>query len=167
MAILNKLTAACLKSFGGDRRNQQMFFIARVLHKSAASETFGMSTAGEQAVPETLIAPTDVGEKKTSIKTLKEMPGPGTLANLVEFFWRDGFSRIHEIQVFVSLFSRSFISVVVHRIKSRLGREVRLLNGPICHMCVKWHRPLRKSAPGVGARIRCPLQGVRFVIIFA
>uniref|UniRef100_A0A3Q4BRP7 Uncharacterized protein n=1 Tax=Mola mola TaxID=94237 RepID=A0A3Q4BRP7_MOLML len=27
------------------------------------------------------------------------MPGPGTLANLIEFFWRDGFSRIHEIQM--------------------------------------------------------------------
>ncbi|NP_001090067.1 uncharacterized protein LOC735141 [Xenopus laevis] len=26
------------------------------------------------------------------------MPGPSTLANLVEFFWRDGFGRIHEIQ---------------------------------------------------------------------
>ncbi|KAM4697650.1 cytochrome P450 27C1 [Rhinophrynus dorsalis] len=26
------------------------------------------------------------------------MPGPSTLANLVEFFWRDGFGRIQEIQ---------------------------------------------------------------------
>ena len=27
------------------------------------------------------------------------MPGPHPLANLVEFFWKDGFGRIHEIQV--------------------------------------------------------------------
>ncbi|KPP73076.1 cytochrome P450 27C1-like, partial [Scleropages formosus] len=27
------------------------------------------------------------------------MPGPRTVSNLVEFFWRDGFSRIHEIQL--------------------------------------------------------------------
>uniref|UniRef100_A0A3B3DN54 Cytochrome P450, family 27, subfamily C, polypeptide 1 n=1 Tax=Oryzias melastigma TaxID=30732 RepID=A0A3B3DN54_ORYME len=27
------------------------------------------------------------------------MPGPSTLSNLIEFFWRDGFSRIHEIQL--------------------------------------------------------------------
>lgn len=33
------------------------------------------------------------------VKSLKEMPGPRTLTNLVEFFWRDGFGRIHEIQV--------------------------------------------------------------------
>ncbi|KAM3917168.1 cytochrome P450 27C1 isoform 2-T2 [Leptodactylus fuscus] len=26
------------------------------------------------------------------------MPGPSTITNLLEFFWRDGFSRIHEIQ---------------------------------------------------------------------
>lgn len=27
------------------------------------------------------------------------MPGPNTLCNLYEFFWKDGFGRIHEIQV--------------------------------------------------------------------
>ncbi|CAK7306428.1 hypothetical protein VULLAG_LOCUS12540 [Vulpes lagopus] len=27
------------------------------------------------------------------------MPGPRSLANLVELFWEDGFGRIHEIQV--------------------------------------------------------------------
>ncbi|XP_066465604.1 cytochrome P450 27C1 [Tiliqua scincoides] len=32
------------------------------------------------------------------VKSLKEMPGPKTFSNLVEFFWRDGFGRIHEIQ---------------------------------------------------------------------
>ncbi|KAJ1190591.1 hypothetical protein NDU88_007329 [Pleurodeles waltl] len=32
------------------------------------------------------------------VKSLREMPGPSTITNLVEFFYRDGFSRIHEIQ---------------------------------------------------------------------
>lgn len=96
MAILNTFTTACWRNFQGDRLNKQMFFVLRVLHKSAASETFGITAAGEEAVAERLVAPTDVRGKT---KTLKEMPGPSTLSNLVEFFWRDGFSRIHEIQV--------------------------------------------------------------------
>lgn len=33
------------------------------------------------------------------VKSLKEMPGPKTFSNLVEFFWKGGFARIHEIQV--------------------------------------------------------------------
>nr|XP_028598512.1 cytochrome P450 27C1-like isoform X2 [Podarcis muralis] len=32
------------------------------------------------------------------VRSLREMPGPKTFSNLVEFFWKDGFSRIHEIQ---------------------------------------------------------------------
>lgn len=102
MALLNKFTTACWKNFQGDRLNKQ-FFILRVLHKSAASETFGISTAGDDAMTDRLMTPTDVADKST-IKTLKEMPGPSTLSNLVEFFWRDGFSRIHEIQVTLCVF---------------------------------------------------------------
>ncbi|XP_073320989.1 cytochrome P450 27C1 [Pagrus major] len=98
MAILNKFTTACWKNFQGDRPNRQLFFMLRALHKSAASEAFGISAAGEETMAERLITPADVGEK-TTIKTLKEMPGPSTLSNLIEFFWRDGFSRIHEIQM--------------------------------------------------------------------
>lgn len=33
------------------------------------------------------------------VKSLKEMPGPKTFSNLIEFFCKDGFARIHEIQV--------------------------------------------------------------------
>lgn len=33
------------------------------------------------------------------VKSLKEMPGPKFFSNLLEFFWKDGFARIHEIQV--------------------------------------------------------------------
>ncbi|XP_034535547.1 cytochrome P450 27C1 [Notolabrus celidotus] len=98
MALLNNFTTACLKNFQSDRLHSQLFFFMRALHKSAASETYGMSTAREGAMPERLITPTDAGDK-TTIKSLKDMPGPSTMSNLVEFFWKDGFSRIHEIQM--------------------------------------------------------------------
>ncbi|XP_071344993.1 cytochrome P450 27C1 [Trachinotus anak] len=98
MAFLNHFTTASWKNFQGDRLNRQMFFILRNLHKSAASEALGITAAGEEAMPQRLITPADVGEK-TRIKTLKEMPGPNTLTNIIEFFCRDGFSRIHEIQM--------------------------------------------------------------------
>lgn len=98
MATLNKLSAACWRSFRGDRLNERMLTAVRALHKSAASETFGMSAAGEEAAGEPLITPADARDQSAA-KSLKEMPGPSILANLVEFFWRDGFSRIHEIQV--------------------------------------------------------------------
>lgn len=37
--------------------------------------------------------------RRGRVKSLHEMPGPNTLYNLYEFFWKDGFGRIHEIQV--------------------------------------------------------------------
>lgn len=39
------------------------------------------------------------GDRAEGPRSLAAMPGPRTLANLVEFFCKDGFSRIHEIQV--------------------------------------------------------------------
>lgn len=89
-----------------------MFFIFRVLHKSAASETFGISAAGEETVPGRLVTGAEAA-KKTEIKTLAEMPGPSTITNLIEFFWRDGFSRIHEIQVRVCFLCFVFLLVCV------------------------------------------------------
>ncbi|XP_044788296.1 cytochrome P450 27C1 isoform X3 [Bubalus bubalis] len=38
------------------------------------------------------------GGRAEGPRSLAAMPGPRTLANLVEFFGKDGFSRIHEIQ---------------------------------------------------------------------
>uniref|UniRef100_UPI0037E986BD cytochrome P450 27C1 n=1 Tax=Semicossyphus pulcher TaxID=241346 RepID=UPI0037E986BD len=98
MALLNNFTTACLKNFQGDRLNNPLFFFLRALHKSAASGAYEISAAREAAMPERLLTPADVGDK-TTIKSLKEMPGPSTLSNLIEFFWRDGFSRIHDIQM--------------------------------------------------------------------
>lgn len=130
MALLNHLRAASWRSVRGDRLNVQLFSALRALHKSAASEALGVSAAQEETMPQRLITPEDVG----TVKTLNEMPGPSTVSNLVEFFWRDGFSRIHEIQVMVPPCVLYFFSCV-------LG---------VCQIrCVKWHRPLRKSAPGV------------------
>ncbi|XP_051236377.1 cytochrome P450 27C1 [Dicentrarchus labrax] len=98
MAMMNTFTAACRKNHLGDGLNKQLFFTVRALHKSAASGSFGIAASGEEAMPKRFPTPEGVVEK-TAIKTLNEMPGPSTLSNLIEFFWRDGFSRIHEIQM--------------------------------------------------------------------
>ncbi|KAM9408802.1 cytochrome P450 27C1 [Pholidichthys leucotaenia] len=98
MAVLNNFTATCWKSFQGDRMNRQLLNVLRALHKSATSEALEIPATGDETVTDRLIKPADVWEK-TRIKSLKEMPGPRTLSNLIEFFWRDGFSRIHEIQM--------------------------------------------------------------------
>lgn len=98
MSVVHTLTTACCRNFlrSCDGRNKQVLFALRCLHKSATSGTFGI--AGEETVPERVIKPKDAAQKK-SFKTMAEMPGPSTISNLIEFFWRDGFSRIHEIQV--------------------------------------------------------------------
>uniref|UniRef100_A0A672YEI0 Cytochrome P450 27C1-like n=1 Tax=Sphaeramia orbicularis TaxID=375764 RepID=A0A672YEI0_9TELE len=77
---------------------RRLFFNARTLHKSAAGEALGITAAEEEDMPDALMRPVEAGTK-TTVKSLKDMPGPGTLANLIEFFWRDGFGRIHEIQM--------------------------------------------------------------------
>ncbi|XP_010793596.1 25-hydroxyvitamin D-1 alpha hydroxylase, mitochondrial-like [Notothenia coriiceps] len=123
MAMLNHLTTACWKKVQNDRLKKQLFFICRALHKSAASDAFGISEAGEGAMPESVISSAAVSEKPR-ILSLEEMPGPSTLSNLVEFFWRDGFSRIHEIQmehskkfgkIFKSRFGPQLVVSVAHR----------------------------------------------------
>ncbi|XP_047437456.1 cytochrome P450 27C1 [Mugil cephalus] len=98
MAILNNFSKTCWKGFHADRTNRQLLYVLRALHKSAASEALGISATADEAMSDRMITPADVGDK-TKIKTLQEMPGPNTLSNLIEFFWRDGFSRIHEIQM--------------------------------------------------------------------
>ncbi|XP_056134713.1 cytochrome P450 27C1 [Lampris incognitus] len=98
MAPLNNIFNLCCKSLQSDLLNRRWSLALRALHKTAASEVLRISTAeGEEGMAETLITSAPVG-KKTAAKTLKEMPGPSTLSNLIEFFYRDGFSRIHEIQ---------------------------------------------------------------------
>ncbi|XP_041057178.1 cytochrome P450 27C1-like [Carcharodon carcharias] len=64
------------------------------------------------------------GTKAQAVKNLSEMPGPSTWSNLVEFFWRDGFSRIHDIQlhhtqkygkIFKSRFGTQFVVSIADR----------------------------------------------------
>lgn len=98
MVSLSHFTAACWKNVHGN--NRQLFFNLRALHKSAASEALGISASGQTDMPETLLAQDAANSaEKTQVKSLKEMPGPSTLSNLIEFFWRDGFARIHQIQM--------------------------------------------------------------------
>ncbi|XP_034049007.1 cytochrome P450 27C1 [Thalassophryne amazonica] len=94
--MMHRTVKACWEIFQSEPLNQRMIVMLRTLHNSASGESFGISASGEQAVPGGPAAP---GNVKTRIKTLKEMPGPSTIANLIELFWRDGFSRIHEIQM--------------------------------------------------------------------
>ncbi|XP_039866652.1 cytochrome P450 27C1 [Simochromis diagramma] len=98
MAVFNNFTKICWKNFQSDQLNKQLFYVVRSLHKSAASEALGISATEEETMPNRMIKPEEVSEK-TQIKTLNDMPGPNTLSNLIEFFWKDGFGRIHEIQM--------------------------------------------------------------------
>ena len=85
---------------------KRQYFCLRALHKSASSDAPPITAAREETLRPGLIRPETL-EDVSRVKTLKEMPGPSTFGNLVEFFYRDGFSRIHEIQVrhcFINLF---------------------------------------------------------------
>uniref|UniRef100_A0A3P9L7Q5 Cytochrome P450, family 27, subfamily C, polypeptide 1 n=1 Tax=Oryzias latipes TaxID=8090 RepID=A0A3P9L7Q5_ORYLA len=99
MALLNSFAAAGLKNLQAGWTINQRIFVLRALHKSAASEALEIPATGEETMSGRLIEPTMPVDEKTELKTLNDMPGPSTLSNLVEFFWRDGFSRIHEIQL--------------------------------------------------------------------
>ncbi|XP_026175865.1 cytochrome P450 27C1 [Mastacembelus armatus] len=94
MAALNRFTASCWKNLQCNRLNKQRF-VLRALQKSASNETYDISASGED---HNTVTSAYSGEKPR-MKTLKEMPGPSALSNLIEFFCRDGFSRIHEIQM--------------------------------------------------------------------
>ncbi|XP_077568825.1 cytochrome P450 27C1 isoform X1 [Stigmatopora nigra] len=93
MAGLNPFTVACCKYLHRDLLNQHVVFTLRALHKSAAGETLGIPVSSG------LLSAPEPADKKVRVKSLKEMPGPSTTSNLIEFFWRDGFSRIHQIQM--------------------------------------------------------------------
>ena len=92
---------------------KRQYFTLRALHKSASSDAPPLTAAreeeslrrGEESRPGPVRPLTLQGELSSRVKTLREMPGPSTFANLVEFFYRDGFSRIHEIQVRLEFYS--------------------------------------------------------------
>ncbi|XP_077419962.1 cytochrome P450 27C1 [Vanacampus margaritifer] len=125
MAVLNNLKAAFGKYLHGDHLNQHLVVTLRSLHKSAASEVFGIpASTDEDNVSPGLITAGQLASKNIKVKSLKEMPGPSMTSNLVEFFWRDGFSRIHQIQMehtkkFGKIFKSRFGPKLVVSIASR------------------------------------------------
>ncbi|KAL6455928.1 hypothetical protein MHYP_G00357790 [Metynnis hypsauchen] len=93
------LNAALLRGVSSTR------FLLQVsaLHGSASSRCLEANTT--TAAPASASAPAaqpslseELAEGRR-VKSLREMPGPSAVGNLVEFFYRDGFSRIHEIQL--------------------------------------------------------------------
>ncbi|XP_075037211.1 cytochrome P450 27C1 [Mixophyes fleayi] len=98
----------------GDMMAQLGQRLRQLLHR----EVLGGCRRGVHRIP-------SVGVRGAAVaKSLKEMPGPSTLTNLVEFFWRDGFSRIHEIQqkhtreygrIFKSHFGPQFVVSIADR----------------------------------------------------
>nr|XP_046192350.1 cytochrome P450 27C1-like [Oncorhynchus gorbuscha] len=102
MALQNKILQLSCRGVSGEVLNKRFASNSRALLKSATSESLRICATGQETFPEDLITPgasAEVVAKETRIKSLKEMPGPSAVSNLIEFFYRDGFSRIHEIQV--------------------------------------------------------------------
>uniref|UniRef100_A0AAZ3QHV8 Cytochrome P450 27C1 n=1 Tax=Oncorhynchus tshawytscha TaxID=74940 RepID=A0AAZ3QHV8_ONCTS len=102
MALQNKILQLSCRSVLGEVLNKRFASNSRALLKSATSESLRICATGQETFPEDLITPgasAEVVAKETRIKSLKEMPGPSAVSNLIEFFYRDGFSRIHEIQM--------------------------------------------------------------------
>ncbi|XP_036807336.1 cytochrome P450 27C1 [Oncorhynchus mykiss] len=102
MALKNKILHLSCRSVLGEVLNKRFASNSRALLKSATSESLRICATGQETFPGDLIPPgarAEVVAKETRIKSLKEMPGPSAVSNLIEFFYRDGFSRIHEIQM--------------------------------------------------------------------
>lgn len=90
MALRNALLRISRKSLHNDT-STRVLLQRRALHSSTVPEEPARDA-------------TDAELKHAGpVKSLREMPGPSAIGNLIEFFYRDGFSRIHEIQVQVSL----------------------------------------------------------------
>ncbi|KAM6258767.1 cytochrome P450 27C1 isoform 2-T2 [Spheniscus humboldti] len=77
----------------------------------AAAENKGEETVADSGRAGELLKPTP--HQLGRVKSLQEMPGPNTLYNLYEFFWKDGFGRIHEIQFVVSIADRDMVAQVL------------------------------------------------------
>ncbi|KAG7261112.1 hypothetical protein CRUP_001047 [Coryphaenoides rupestris] len=105
---------------------------AAALHQSASGAALRITAAREEGAAPGLAVVAAPGlavaaapglqggrqQGQARVKSLGEMPGPSTLANLVEFFYRDGFSRIHEIQygkIFKSHFGPQLVVSVADR----------------------------------------------------
>ncbi|XP_036401029.1 cytochrome P450 27C1-like [Megalops cyprinoides] len=100
MALLTKSFNLLNRRLVGEIENKYILFLASGFHKLPARQSLPVAVpSAEDVLPQNSIPPAEKLEKDKRIKTLDEMPGPSTMSNIVEFFWRDGFSRIHEIQL--------------------------------------------------------------------
>lgn len=104
---------------------RQLLIQTHGLHKSVASGSLEIAAHSQADLKEeSAVSPAEEVQKAARVKSLKEMPGPSTVANLLEFFYRDGFSRIHEIQmehakkygkIFKSRFGPQFVVSIADR----------------------------------------------------
>ncbi|XP_048835811.1 cytochrome P450 27C1 [Brienomyrus brachyistius] len=99
MAIYQK--SAVLFSWRLLRQSENTLFLLAAAPDHRLFSSRSVPELEENVLPENLAAtPAPAKEDKDSrVKSIKEMPGPSTISNLIEFFYRDGFSRIHEIQL--------------------------------------------------------------------
>uniref|UniRef100_W5KC42 Cytochrome P450, family 27, subfamily C, polypeptide 1 n=1 Tax=Astyanax mexicanus TaxID=7994 RepID=W5KC42_ASTMX len=96
MALLGSvLNAAPLLRAGSSSR---LLLPVSALHGSSTSRSLDSAAAAPASASEHPGLSGEVAEGR-QVKSLREMPGPGAISNLIEFFYRDGFSRIHEIQL--------------------------------------------------------------------
>ncbi|XP_026876608.2 cytochrome P450 27C1 [Electrophorus electricus] len=76
---------------------KQVFSQAGARHESAGGDTPGSSRAATRV--RAGVQQEQAERQAGRVKSLRDMPGPSAIGNLVELFYRDGFSRIHEIQL--------------------------------------------------------------------
>lgn len=109
MAIYQK--SAVLFSKRLLRQSENALFLLAAAHNHRLYSSRSVPELEENVLAGNLAAkPAPAKEDKDSrVKSIKEMPGPSTTSNLIEFFYRDGFSRIHEIQVRSIVFKVSVI----------------------------------------------------------
>ncbi|XP_064167204.1 cytochrome P450 27C1 [Anguilla rostrata] len=97
MALLKQMRHLYLRRPPGKAENRHSLLCALGFHQHSASQS--PPTVEENVLPGNCIPSTAAVGQDTPVKTLKDMPGPSTVSNIIEFFYRDGFSRIHEIQL--------------------------------------------------------------------
>ncbi|KAJ8389793.1 hypothetical protein AAFF_G00114990 [Aldrovandia affinis] len=96
MALVKKMLHLYLRRLSEKAENRRSLLRAAAFHKHSAGQP--PPAAEENALPENRVPSAAATGRDTPAKTLNEMPGPNTISNIIEFFYRDGFSRIHEIQ---------------------------------------------------------------------
>ncbi|KAG9334043.1 hypothetical protein JZ751_009206, partial [Albula glossodonta] len=100
MALCMKTLYSWNRRLAGELDYRHVSLQVAVFHKFSACQALRVSAESEDNLlhREPVRSPAKL-DKKIRAKSLREMPGPGIISNVIEFFFRDGFSRIHEIQL--------------------------------------------------------------------